>query len=172
MTGRSDKQAFIGLGGNIGKPAEAMAAALRMLDEHVNVKVFRVSSLYCTPPWGVPDQPDFLNAAAELRTSCSPHELLALCLHIERLLKRERQERWGPRLIDIDLLLYEGEQLSDKELELPHPRMKERAFVLVPLLEIVPDLELDARPAADFLAGLDVSAIERLTTDGQWWKGR
>ena len=99
-----------------------------------------VSSLYRTPPWGKTDQPDFLNAAAEVLTGHSPRELLDLCLEAERRLKRVRQERWGPRLIDIDILVFGDRAVHEGGLEIPHPRMLERAFVLVPLAEIAPDL--------------------------------
>src|SRR5262245_38391899 len=113
-----------------------MAGALRMLDAHPNCVVVSVSSLYRTPPWGKTDQPDFLNAAAAVRTTLSPRGLLDLCLETERKLKRVRAERWGPRLIDMDLLIFGDRTIDEEGLVLPHPRMLERAFVLVPLAEI------------------------------------
>lgn len=129
---------------------------------HVN-KVAR-SSDYRTPPWGRTDQPDFINAVIEIRTTLSPHELLARAQEIEFRLGRTRKfgERFGPRTIDIDLLAYDDIHLDDPDLTLPHPRMFERAFVLVPLLEIAPDAVVAGRSLKDALAGLDRSGIERL----------
>lgn len=170
MTGRNSTPAFLGLGGNIGDPAKAMAAALRALDTGDGIDIVRVSSLYRTPPWGKADQPDFLNAVTEIRTCLSPRALLEACLATERSLKRERRERWGPRLIDLDILLYGDERIAEDGLDIPHPRMLERAFVLVPLVEIAPDLVLQTQPIADHLARLDLSGIERVSHDGGWWK--
>ena len=101
-----------------------------------------MSSLYRTPPWGKTDQPDFINAAAEIRTSLEPRALLALCLDAEHELKRVRQERWGPRIVDIDILAFGDRVIREAGLEIPHPRILERAFVLVPLAEIAPELEI------------------------------
>ena len=107
-----------------------MAAALRILDADAGTRVVAVSSLYRTPPWGKTDQPDFLNAAAEIRTSHAPRALLALCLDAERALKRERRERWGPRIVDIDILVFGNRLIREPGLEIPHPRIFERAFVI------------------------------------------
>lgn len=170
MTGRSETRAYLGLGGNIGEPDKAMASALRLLDADAGVRVGRVSSLYRTPPWGVVDQPDFLNAAAEIVTRLAPGGLLSLCLSCERALKRERRERWGPRLIDIDILVFGQERVSDGSLQIPHPRMLERAFVLAPLAEIAPELVVGSKPVNDHLARLDTSGITRVTADGEWWR--
>lgn len=162
--------AWIGLGGNLGDPLGQMAEALRRLDRHSGVCVETVSSVYRTPPWGKTDQPDFLNACAGLRTDLSPADLLALCLDVERGLHRERNERWGPRTIDIDLLDHDGRQVETDALVLPHPRMTERAFVLVPLAEIAPDLVLDGRRVDEIAASLDAAGIEIASDDGAWWK--
>ena len=170
MAGRSDTRAFLGLGGNIGDPAKAMAAALRALDAHGKVRVEQVSRLYRTPPWGKLDQPDFLNAVAEISTGLLPRALLDLCIETERALKRERLERWGPRIIDIDILTYGDIHLSEGGLEIPHPRMLERAFVLLPLAEVSPGLELDGKPVEEHLARLDRSGLERVSESGDWWR--
>lgn len=170
MTGRNSTRVFLGLGGNIGEPAKAMAAALNALNANADVCVGQVSALYRTPPWGKKDQPDFLNAAAEIRTNLTPRQLLDLCLKTERALKRARRERWGPRLIDIDILLFGEERISQGGLEIPHPRMLERAFVLVPLAEIAPDLAVESRRVADHLDRLDTSGIEPISPDGMWWR--
>ena len=171
MSGHMQTRAFLGLGGNLGDPASTMAHALRVLDARSDMAVERVSSLYRTPPWGKLDQPDFLNAVAEVRTSLSARELLDVCLSVEKTLKRERRERWGPRLIDIDLLLYGQERVHDDVLEIPHPRMAQRAFVLVPLLEIAPEIEIDGKSIAEKLAALGSEGIEKITADGFWWRG-
>ena len=142
-----------------------MAAALRMLDADSHANVIAVSSLYRTPPWGKTDQPDFINAAAEIRTSLEPRALLALCLDAEHELKRVRQERWGPRIVDIDILAFGDRMIREAGLEIPHPRIPERAFVLVPLAEIAPELEDPGverfRPSADNRPGRDRQAAVR-----------
>lgn len=126
MSGRNSVRAFLGLGGNIGDPAQAIASALQRLNASDGVTVTTVSSLYRTPPWGKTDQPDFFNAAAEIGTTLLPRELLGLCLEIEQGLKRVRGERWGPRTIDIDILLYDECRIAEEGLEIPHPHMTER----------------------------------------------
>jgi 2-amino-4-hydroxy-6-hydroxymethyldihydropteridine diphosphokinase len=168
MTGA---KVYLSLGGNIGEPAKAMGAALRMLDADRAVSVVAVSSLYRTPPWGKTDQPDFLNAAAELSTALAPRALLDACLEAERRLKRVREERWGPRLIDIDILTFGARTVHEAGLEVPHPRMTERAFVLAPLAEIAPDFVLAGRTVAERLATIDAAGIERLPGGRDWWKG-
>lgn len=173
LSGRSDAGtvAYLGLGGNIGDPAAAMAAALRRLDVAPQCRVVAVSSLYRTPPWGKTDQPDFLNAVAELDTSLTPRRLLALCLDTERSLKRERRERWGPRVIDMDILVFGDERIEEDGLQVPHPRMLERAFVMVPLAEIAPGLMLAGGKATVHAAALDAGGIERVAEAG-WWRER
>lgn len=161
---------FLSLGGNLGDPQKSMAAALRLLDKHPRIEVKAVSSLYRTPPWGKLDQPDFLNAAAELATSLRPQELLELCLETERKLKRVREERWGPRLIDIDILAFGDCTIRETALEVPHPRMLERAFVLAPLAEIAADFDIAGRSTEERLAGVDVTGIERLDSGQEWWR--
>ncbi len=145
-----------------------MATALRILDADPETTVVAVSSLYRTPPWGKTDQPDFLNAAAELKTQRSPRGLLELCLDVERRLKRVRQERWGPRLIDMDILVFGDRVIDEPGLVVPHPRMLERAFVLVPLAEIDPDLRLGGIPVTDRLAAIEAAGIEKLP-GRDWW---
>ncbi len=171
MSGHNRRTAYLSLGGNLGDPAKSMGAALRMLDAHADTAVVVVSSLYRTPPWGKLDQPDFLNAAAEVSTGLTPRGLLDLCLEAERKLKRVRQERWGPRLIDIDILVFGDLAVHEEGLEVPHPRMLERAFVLVPLAEIAPDFVAGGRRLADHVAGADTAGIERLPRGRDWWKG-
>ncbi len=164
-----ETRAWLGLGGNIGDPRAAMAAALRRLDAHPEVAVSAVSGLYRTPPWGRTDQPDFLNAVAALDTTLAARALLDLCLATERELKRVRAERWGPRVIDMDILAFGDERIEEPGLAVPHPRMAERAFVMLPLAEIAPDLIVAGRPAADIAASLDISGIERMAGP-DWWR--
>lgn len=164
--------AYIGLGGNLGEPAVNMAKALRALDADELVDVVAVSSLYRTPPWGKTDQPDFLNAAARLDTGLGARALLDRCLEVERQLKRVRDERWGPRLIDIDILWFEGRSISENGLVVPHPRMLDRAFVLLPLAEIAPDLELGGVSAAQRGLSSDRSGIERIAGVSDWLQAR
>ncbi|HRU07312.1 MAG TPA: 2-amino-4-hydroxy-6-hydroxymethyldihydropteridine diphosphokinase [Candidatus Brocadiia bacterium] len=132
-------RAFIGLGANIGNRQKALRDALRALDHTPGVVVAAQSSFYSTAPVGGPPQPDYLNAAAELFTSLGPLQLLHALLGLEAGLGRVRAERWGPRVIDLDLLLYEDLIVDLPDLVLPHPRMAERLFVLEPLAEIAPD---------------------------------
>ena len=167
---RSGQTAYLGLGGNLGDPAVSMATALRILDEHPKVRVAAVSSVYKTPPWGKTDQPDFLNAVAEVETGLSAHALLDQCLEAERRLKRERKERWGPRIVDLDILWFAGRQIHEAGLEIPHPRMLDRAFVLVPLAEIAPDLMLNGSTAALWAARADQQGIEKSPGEPDWWK--
>ena len=162
---------YLSLGGNLGDPAASMATALRLLDADDDTGVIAVSSLYRTPPWGKLDQPDFLNAAAEISTALAPRALLDLCLEAERKLKRVREERWGPRLIDIDILVFGDRIIHVTGLEVPHPRMLERAFVLAPLAEIAPELAVGGRSVSERLGSVDTSGIERLASGRDWWLG-
>jgi len=144
--------AYLGLGANLGDRRASIKTALRKLAVQPTIRLARVSSLYETAPVGVTDQPFFLNLVAAVRTSLSPQALLDILLHIENQMGRVRTERWGPRVIDIDLLLYGGEQIALPGLTVPHPRLRERSFALIPLAEIAPDLTLpgDEKKMADF----------------------
>lgn len=163
-------RALIGLGGNVGDPRANMRLALLAIDARPDTDVVAVSRLFRTPPWGLTDQPFFFNACAAVETTLSAHALLDLCLETERSLKRERRERWGPRIIDLDVLDHAGASISDERLTLPHPRIGERAFVLVPLAEVAPDFQVGGLPVAEWLAGLDRAGIEPASEDGSWWR--
>lgn len=128
--------AYIGLGSNMGRRKENLDCALEMLRQSEGVEITAVSAYLNTAPVGYTDQPDFLNAAAEVKTHLPPLELLILCNKIEASLKRERIIHWGPRTIDLDILLYGNEIINTERLVIPHPRMHEREFVLKPLNEI------------------------------------
>ncbi|RJT29227.1 2-amino-4-hydroxy-6-hydroxymethyldihydropteridine diphosphokinase [Mesorhizobium waimense] len=169
MSGQNNT-VYLSLGGNLGDPAKSMAAALRILDGDDKTRVVAVSSLYRTSPWGKLDQPDFLNAAAAIATTLAPRALLELCLDAERRLKRVREERWGPRLIDIDILVFGDRIIHETGLEVPHPRMLERAFVLAPLAEIAPDLAIGGKSVSERLSVVDTSGIERLPSGRDWWQ--
>lgn len=154
-------EAALGFGGNLGDPVSAFAAALARLDADNGIQLCRCSSVYRTAPWGKLDQPDFLNMAVLLRTAMPAEALLDLCLAIERESGRERRERWGPRTLDIDVLTYGGDAIDLPGLQVPHPRIAERAFVLVPLSEIAPDLAIGGETATALLSRLDHADIRR-----------
>ena len=156
----------LGLGGNIGDSRTLIRAAIERLDAHPEVAVEKVSALYLTPPWGKIDQPAFLNAAVLIETSLSPRALLNTILDVERKLGRERLERWGPRRIDIDILLYGVIEIDEPGLHIPHPRLTERAFALVPLLDVMPDAAIAAKPARDWLELTDRAGMQRLAEPG------
>ncbi|MGB8818879.1 MAG: 2-amino-4-hydroxy-6-hydroxymethyldihydropteridine diphosphokinase [Rhizobiaceae bacterium] len=136
-----------------------MRSALKALDTHADCKVLRVSSVWKTPPWGVTDQPDFLNACAAVSTTLEPRAFLNLCLSVETDLKRVRDQRWGPRSIDIDILFFGDRKIEEPGLTVPHPRIAERAFVLVPLAEIAPQLPLGGISIADLAKKSDKAGM-------------
>jgi len=162
--------AILGLGGNIGDPEGAMGEALDRLQAHPAIRVEAVSALYETPPWGKTDQPRFLNAAARIDTSLAPRNLLEAVLAVERDLGRDRTERWGPRTIDIDILLYGDIAVDEQGLTVPHPRLAERIFALAPLVDVAPEASIGGRRAAAILQALDRTGLVRLKTD--WWRRR
>jgi len=134
-------KAYLGLGTNLGQKKENLEKALEILNSHGSVQVLKVSSFYETDPVGYENQDIFLNAAVVCETSLGPYELLDFIQEIEKALKRVREIRWGPRTIDVDILLYDSLELLDEpRLIIPHPRMVEREFVLVPLSEIAPEM--------------------------------
>jgi 2-amino-4-hydroxy-6-hydroxymethyldihydropteridine diphosphokinase len=159
-----DGQALLALGGNVGDVRRNFERAIAMLCDDGAVRLVARSSDYRTPPWGVTEQPPFINAVIAIATTLTPHDLLARALATERALGRDRnrERRWGPRTIDIDLLAYDDLAISDAELTLPHPRLFERAFVLLPLAEIARDRVIAGRRVGDALSDLDTSSIEKL----------
>ena len=156
-------EALLGLGGNLGNVAATLDRALQLLAEDGTVQVLRVSSDWITPPWGVTDQPAFVNRCAVVETTLEPRALLARALDVERRLGRVREAstRWGPRPVDIDILSYGDIALEEPGLVLPHPHLFERAFVLVPLAEIAPDRVIAGRRIADAAAAIDRSGMTR-----------
>lgn len=156
-------RAYLSLGSNLGDRVGYLAEAVRGL-EVPGTRLLRVSSLYETAPQGMVEQPPFINLCVEVATDRGPVSLLHQLQGVEHALGRIRVERWGPRIIDIDLLLYGEEHLQTNELEIPHPRMMERAFVLIPLLELVPDLTVGPdgeTPLWQALAALSDQGVTR-----------
>jgi 2-amino-4-hydroxy-6-hydroxymethyldihydropteridine diphosphokinase len=148
--------AYIALGSNLDGPQARVERAFAALDALPQTRLRARSRLYRTPPWGVREQPDFINAVAALDTQLAPHALLEALLALEAQAGRVRGIRNGPRVLDLDLLLYGSEALHLPDLEVPHPRLHERAFVLVPLADVAPDLEVPGRGrVADLLARVD-----------------
>ncbi|MGB3337416.1 MAG: 2-amino-4-hydroxy-6-hydroxymethyldihydropteridine diphosphokinase [Devosia sp.] len=133
-------KAWLVLGANLGDPAAQLAEAIRRIDDHPRVSVIRQSSVLVTKPWGKTDQPDFLNQAVGVETTLEPIALLDVVLDIELAMGRVREEVWGPRLIDIDMIAYDRLEMTSPRLTLPHPYAHERDFVLTPLGEIAPDV--------------------------------
>ncbi|OOG60116.1 2-amino-4-hydroxy-6-hydroxymethyldihydropteridine diphosphokinase [Rhodanobacter sp. C03] len=155
--------AYIALGSNLGDPKQQLLDAMNALANLPDTRLLQCSPLYRTPPWGMLEQPPFVNAAVLVDTSLSPHALLDGLLEIEQRAGRVRAERNGPRTLDLDLLHVEGVQLDDARLTLPHPRMTERAFVLLPLHDLAPTLRLPGQgTVAELLAQLDLAGCEKL----------
>jgi 2-amino-4-hydroxy-6-hydroxymethyldihydropteridine diphosphokinase len=157
-------EALLGFGGNVGDVRATLARAVEAFCDGVEVRLTARSSDYRTPPWGVTDQPAFVNLCIAVETGLAPRALLDRALAVERSLGRNRaaEQRWGPRPLDIDILVYDDISLDEPGLVLPHPRLLERAFVLAPLAEIRPRLVVSGVPIAYALAKLDVTGIERL----------
>jgi 2-amino-4-hydroxy-6-hydroxymethyldihydropteridine diphosphokinase len=149
-------RAYVGLGANIGPREQTLRGAVDLLAATDGVDVLAASELRETEPVGVVDQPPFLNGAVALETTLSPRALLDLLLEVERSLGRVRGERWGPRLVDLDLLVYGDQVIDEPRLRVPHPRLHERAFALEPLAELDPELEIPGRGrVSELLSALD-----------------
>jgi len=155
---------LIGLGGNVGEVRAAFQKAIANICGMTQAALLARSSDYATPPWGDKRQARFINACIEIETDLDPHALLFTLHKIESKFGRNRslETRWGPRTLDLDLLAYDDVSLQKPELTLPHPRLFERAFVLVPLVEIAPDRIIAGRGVAAVLAQLSTEGIERL----------
>ncbi|MFS4466079.1 2-amino-4-hydroxy-6-hydroxymethyldihydropteridine diphosphokinase [Staphylococcus haemolyticus] len=129
-------QAYLGLGSNIGDREQQLQDAIKIIDSIEGISVTKISPIYETAPVGYTEQPNFLNLCLEIETELEPKELLEYCLETEQRLHRVRDIRWGPRTLDVDILLYGDKVIEEDDLEVPHPRMGERAFVLIPLNDI------------------------------------
>ncbi len=161
-------EAFVALGGNVGGVRSTFSRAIALFCDESAVRLTARSSDYRTPPWGLTDQPPFVNAVIGVTTSLTPHELLARAEQCERALGRDRprERRRGPRTIDIDLLAYDDLLLNDPDLILPHPHLFDRAFVLVPLAEIAPERVIAGVRVRTALECLDRTGIEKLPPYG------
>jgi 2-amino-4-hydroxy-6-hydroxymethyldihydropteridine diphosphokinase len=136
---KSSSLVYLGIGSNLGSRRENCLEAIRLLEESPFISVIKGSSFYETEPLGYENQPPFINCVIEIETTLEPQRLLKICQDIEVVLARERVIHWGPRTIDIDILLYNNQVIDQKDLKIPHPLMHERGFVLIPLSEIVPE---------------------------------
>jgi 2-amino-4-hydroxy-6-hydroxymethyldihydropteridine diphosphokinase len=154
-------EVLLGFGANLGDPVATIGRAIEKLDTS-GVRLSRRSHFYRTRPWGLTAQPDFVNLCAAAETTLEPEELLGLICRIENGLGRERRERWGPRRIDIDILTYGDQVRNGPDLQIPHPRLTERAFVLVPLSEIAPDKPIAGRTVKAWAEIVGDDGVERI----------
>jgi 2-amino-4-hydroxy-6-hydroxymethyldihydropteridine diphosphokinase len=157
-------EALLGLGGNVGDVQSTLDQAVAVFCDGRDVRLIARSSDYRTAPWGVTDQPPFINLALVVDTTLMPRALLERALRCEAMFGRDRarEKRWGPRSLDIDIIAYDGIDVNEPGLTLPHPRLFERAFVLAPLAEIAPDRKIKGIAIKDALAKLDASGVEKL----------
>lgn len=162
-------KAYIALGGNEGDVVASMVSAIDHLTDDRTTSVIDYSRLYKTPPWGVEDQDWFINACITIETELSPINLLRRLKDIEQILERKKTIRWGPRNIDLDLLIYEGETLKTEKLEIPHPRMTDRGFVLMPLNDIAGKVVVNGKTIKDWLSSADCDGIV-IVPDQKGWK--
>jgi len=156
------RKAYLSLGSNIGERQNHLERAVEILNQTENISVTGVSSFYETDPWGYEDQDAFLNIVVGLDTNLSPQQLLTKCQDIESELKRVRLIHWGPRTIDVDILTFEDYTSQSAELSVPHPRMTERGFVLVPLHELAPELIVNGKKISEWLLEVDQTGIRKI----------
>lgn len=168
--GAGKNPAYVALGSNLGERLQYLKQALELLQQNAGTNITALSAVYETAPVGGPDQDAFLNACAALETALSPTKLLLEMLAIEDKLGRVRKERWGPRVIDLDLLIYDQVRMNTPLLELPHPRLSERDFVLVPLADIAPALIVpgQSKKVADILAARPLTNDVKLFLPAGW----
>lgn len=159
-------EAYIALGSNMGDRELHLRQAIHLIDSHTDIEVGRISGIYETDPVGYTEQPAFLNMVMSIETVLSPLMLLRQLLRFEQQLGRIRQQRWGPRTIDLDLLLYDNVIMDQEELMLPHPRMMERSFVLVPLHDVI----ADSHPLHEQVASTSTAALQAGKDGITLWK--
>lgn len=147
-------KAYLGLGTNMGDRFEYLLSACKLIDENKNIKITNKSKIYETKAWGYTDQADFLNMCIEVETELNEYDLLKACEQVEEKLNRERIIRWGPRTIDVDILFYNDIILDDEKLLIPHPRISERAFVLIPLMDLNTNLVIKNKTIDVYLNSL------------------
>jgi 2-amino-4-hydroxy-6-hydroxymethyldihydropteridine diphosphokinase len=156
--------AILGLGSNVGDGVHNIDEAISRLTSGAKLELVARSKLYRTAPWGVTDQAAFVNACISVRTSLTPRHLLERCLGVENAMGRVRTLRWGPRIIDVDILTYGALTVDEPDLVIPHPRIAERAFVLIPLKDVAPDLRIEGESIETLLERLDTADVQPLTT--------
>ena len=161
VTTKREVTAYIALGSNKGDKKGYLDSAVRQLQFHPQIDVEKMSSYYVTDPVGYLDQDEFLNRVIEIKASLKPNKLLEYCQHIETNLFRERMIRFGPRTIDLDVLLYNEYKSEDPILTIPHPRMLERSFVMMPLNEIAPDILIKGKTVNSYVQKMDQSGIKK-----------
>lgn len=147
-------RAYLGLGTNMGDRLEYLNLACILLSEHENINILNKSKIYETKAWGYTDQADFLNMCLEIETVLNEFQLLELCAQVEQKLNRERIIRWGPRTIDVDILFFNDIILNNEKLSIPHPRISERAFVLIPLMDLNANLIINNKTIGVYLDSL------------------
>lgn len=155
-------KSYLGLGTNMGDRLNYISEALKILNSNPNINITKKSKLYETKAWGYKDQADFLNMCVEIKTSLNPNELLKACQGVEIDLNRERIIRWGPRTIDVDILFFNDIIVQEENLEIPHPRIKERAFVLIPLIDLNDKLKIDNISINEYLKSLTTEEREEV----------
>lgn len=161
-----DFDAALGLGSNIGDKSANIDRAIALLTADGRVKLVSRSRDYRSAPWGVADQDWFVNACVTVQTDLKARELLALCQTVETEMGRVRNQKWGPRLIDVDILTYRGETISEPDLVVPHPQIAARAFVLIPLKDVAPVLELNGRSLHALIDAVDVRDVVVMEDSG------
>jgi 2-amino-4-hydroxy-6-hydroxymethyldihydropteridine diphosphokinase len=153
---------IVALGSNLGDKSANINQAIALLTERGDVRLLGRSRNYATEPWGKTDQDWFVNAVIAVATRLDPRQLLGRCKEIERAMGRVETEKWGPRIIDLDLLVYRDRNVNDPDLILPHPHIGGRAFVLAPLMDIAPDLVIDGRSVRAMYEAIDVGSVQPL----------
>ncbi|EMS35839.1 2-amino-4-hydroxy-6-hydroxymethyldihydropteridine diphosphokinase [Candidatus Liberibacter americanus] len=159
----------IGIGSNIGNKKQYIVQALRLINDHKDCEILSVSRLYQTPPWGKKDQDLFLNAAALIKTQIMPNEFLDILLSIENNLNRKRDQLWGARTIDLDILLFGNLECITDRLTIPHPYITKRGFVIVPLADIAPHIVINGLFVKEWLFRIDTSNINVINDNYDWW---
>ncbi|PRX28901.1 2-amino-4-hydroxy-6-hydroxymethyldihydropteridine diphosphokinase [Orenia metallireducens] len=152
---------YLGLGTNLGDREENLKQAIDLIKDFSKTDLLEVSKVYETEPWGYNKQDSFLNLCLKLKTELSPQELLENCQSVEAKLKRKRLVKWGPRTIDVDILLYGDLDMQTDDLIIPHPRIAERAFVLIPLADLDESLVIDGKYIVDLIVGLGENGVEK-----------
>ena len=153
---------YLSLGSNLGQKVDYLNNAVDIIKKNDFIHNVKTSSFYQTDPVGYLDQDVFVNIALVLETTLSPYEMLEVCQHVEIELNRVRLIRWGPRTIDVDIILYDDITMDDEALSIPHPRMKERAFVLVPIFELEPELKINNTTIKSLLSDLDTTGVRKI----------